>query len=955
MRKAIFPIAIFLLLVNITLLADSKQFVHPGCSHKKSDLERLKAMVQAKIDPWYSSFLTLSKESNAQYTYSVKGSKSFTTVTQDGLNYSALSADVKAAYLNAIMWAATGDVRHADKAVEILNAWQNLTCFTGGGTESLNAGRVAWQLIEAAEIIKSTYSGWLPADIQKFKDMLVYPGYSNTGVPSTLNSNNGTFYWRVYQGDCARHGNQDLFGWRVVMSMGIFLDNEIMYDRALSYFTGLTHRPDDLPYVSGPPINSNSPTSSSDYFLVYSRNGEQNAIPDYGYDGVLTNYIWENGQCQESSRDQDHAILGLGLISSLAEMAWNQGSDVYSMFDNRILKGYEWALRYNVSNNYSFPDQPSSWEPTAESGEFIQRRDRTGRWYSLKVNPHYEGDFVGFSRGNFRADKRPVYEVALAHYDVRMGLTPDLMKWTKRALDISNQEVGYETSGWSLDHLGWGGLTFHRSAWMTGDPVHFENGKPVFEMPEIPYTINAVNYDYFTADGQNRTYYDATPNNSGAVYRTDAVDITAGDNGYVVNDMQNGEWLSYTFKVAVEGEYHIVLRHNTNSTGAQMKVSIDNEMQLESAFPVTNGYEETSFGGVQLTKGAKVIRIYVTGVSNVTSLSRIKIILNPNAIKKINFSSTLNASNQAVLNWSFENIIPTNLRILRGTTKDIGNAVTIKTLSNDMITYTDATVNAKTPSYYYWVVCDEAGTQRTSDVSSVSWGFFFDNFMNPSTALWSVVNGTGSVSGSVLNVNTYSSSKAYLSRTGGVTLHAGNYPILAYKMDSPSGTSTAIHSAVSSILGGGNNMQTGVLNNNVYYYNLHSLGFVSSSGTKMVPVDSIFSSTFFQIRMAVTSSNSSQLSWVGTFKSVSDLSQFIFSDVKSLTESGISFSQRGNKIVLNSLNGRFQLRVFNIAGQLISQKIITSSDGEILFPCNGMYIVSLKGKNVNLSQKIIVN
>lgn len=955
MRKSLFLIVTLLLLANSVLLGESIQLVHPGISHKKSDLDRLKAMVQAKVDPWYASFLKLSNESNAKYTYSVRGNKSFTTVTQDGLNYSALSADVKAAYLNAIMWAATGDVRHADKAVEILNAWQNLTCFTGGGTESLNAGRVAWQLIEAAEIIKSTYSGWLSADIQKFKDMLVYPGYSNTAIPSTLNTNNGTFYWRVYQGDCARHGNQDLFGWRVVMSMGIFLDNEIMYDRALRYFTGLTHRPDDLPYVSGPPINSSSPTTTNEYFRAYSRNGELNTIPDYGYDGVLTNYIWENGQCQESSRDQDHAILGLGLISSLAEMAWNQGSDVYSMFDNRILKGYEWALRYNVSNNYSFPDQLAPWEPSVESGEFIQRRDRTGRWHSLKVNPHYEGDLVGFSRGNFRGDKRPVYEVALAHYDIRMGLSDDLMKWTKRALDISNQEVGYETSGWSLDHLGWGGLTFHRTAWMIGDPVHFEDGKPVFETPQIPGSINAVNYDYFAADGQNRTYYDATPNNEGAAYRTDAVDIVAGDNGYVVNNMQNGEWLSYTFKVPVDGEFHIVLRHNTTATGAKMKAVIDGDLQVEANLPQTNGFEETSLGGFQLTKGAKVIRIFVTGESNITLLSQVKIMLNPNAVKKINVSSFLNTSNQAVISWSFENIIPTNLRIFRAATNNFGEAVVIKTVTDDMTNYTDATVNAKVPIYYYWIVYDEAGTQHVSDVTSVTWGYFFDNFVNPSTALWSVVNGTGSISNNALNVNTYSSNKAYLSRAGGVTLHAGNYPILAYKMTTPTGTTLAVHNAVSSILGGGANVQTGVLDNNVYYYDLQSLGFVSSAGTKMIPLDSILSSTFFQIRMTVTNTTPSQLHWIGTFKSVNDLSQYIVSGVKSLSESGISVALYGNKLMLNSLNEPLQVRIFSIAGQLLSHQITNSSNTEISLPSNGMYIVSIKGNNINTSQKVIVN
>ncbi len=625
------------------------------------------------------------------------------------------------------------------------------------------------------------------------------------------------------------------------------------------------------------------------------------------------------------------------------------------MFGNRILKGYEWALRYNVSNNYSFPDQLTPWEPTVASGEFIQRRDRTGRWFSLKVNPYTEGDLLNFTRGDFRTDKRPIYEVALAHYDIRMGLSADSMKWTRRALDISNQEVGYETSGWSLDHLGWGGLTFHRSAWMAGDPVHYESGQPVFEIPAIPCTINAVNFDFFTADGQNHTYYDTTPTNEGGVYRKDAVDITAGDNGYVIYKMQTGEWVSYTFNVAVEGDYQISLRHNTTGSGAKIKAIVDGDSQMESALPVTNGFENTTLGNIQLKKGVKVIRMYVTGQSNLTSLSQIKIILNPIAPKKINFTAAFNSSNQSVLSWSFENIIPTNIRVFRATTNNFNEATAIKSLSNDAINYTDVNVNAKIPAYYYWVVFDENGTQGSTDVASVTWGYFFDNFVNPAATMWSVVNGTGLVLNNVLNVSTYSSNKAYLSRTGGVTLHAGNYPILAYKLTVPVGTSTAIHSAVSSILGGGGNAYSAVLNDNVYYYDLRNVGFISSTGTKMVPLDSILSGTYFQIRMTVTSSTPSQLYWVGTFKSVSDLSQFIVSDVKSVTESGITFTLHGNKLLLNSLNEPIQLRVFSIAGQLLSRQIINSSNTEISLPRNGIYIVSIKGNNTNISHKIIVN
>ena len=142
--------------------------------------------------------------------------------------------DVNAAYLNALMWAITGDKRHADKAVQIFNTWSNLTNVDPEGTGALNAGLYAWKLAEAAEIIKSTYDGWAPADLQKFKDMLVYPGYSSIGLPASVSWDNGTFYWRIYNGDSARHGNQDMIAWRAMLTMGVFLDNRTMYDRALA-------------------------------------------------------------------------------------------------------------------------------------------------------------------------------------------------------------------------------------------------------------------------------------------------------------------------------------------------------------------------------------------------------------------------------------------------------------------------------------------------------------------------------------------------------------------------------------------------------------------------------------------------------------------------------------------------------------------------------------------------
>ena len=963
MRKYTYIILTVLFLANITLLAESRQFIHPGCSHKKSDLDRMKAMVQAGVEPWKSSFEILNKNPYSSYNYAVKWTLSDVTLVEPAANvvnnYEKFKYDALAAYLNSLMWYITGDERHAQKAVEIFNKMVNIKGIDSNGTKCLDAGRVIWKLLEGAEIIKSTYSGWNAVDIENFKAMLVYPGYSTTTVPtSAINNEKATFYWYMYNGDPGRHGNQGLFGMRGVMAMGIFMDNELMYERALRYLAGQPRRQDDVPHQSGPPIASTSinTASSNIYFNDYSLNGYSSSVPDYGYNEVITNYVYENGQCQESSRDQGHAIVGISIINSICEMAWNQGDDLYSTGNYRTLLGIEFYYRYNLSYNYSFADQLNPWEPSVESGEYISIKDRSQRWLAKKINPWIGNDLTKITRGqNVFGTKAPVYEMFLGHYKTRLGLPYEKIKWITRGDSISKEAVGYEDQGFQVDYAGFGGLTFHRANWMAGDPVRFENGIPIFEMPEIPCSINAVNYDFFTVDGQDRTFSDATPSNEGAVYRNDAVDIISGDNGYVVNKMQNGEWLSYTFKVPVDGEYHIALRHNTTGSGAKMKVVVDDELQVESALSVTSGFEETSIGAVQLTKGAKVIRIYVTGESNITSLSQIKIILNPNAVKKLNITSALNASNQAVINWSFENIIPTNLRIFRATSDNFNAAAAIKTLNNDVATYTDATVNGKISSYYYWVVYDEAGTQYKSDVATVSWGYFFDDFFNPSTALWSVVNGTGSISNNVLNINTYSSSKAYLSRTGGATLHAGNYPILAYKLSAPTGTSFAIHNAVSSILGGGGNVYSGVLNNNVYYYDLRNIGFVSSSITKMVPIDSILTNSLFQIRMTVSSSASSQLHWIGTFKSISELSQYIISDVKKLSDSDIAFAQQNNRLIFKSVNEPMQVRIYSVTGQLIAQHAITSSSSEIQLPPSGIYIVSLQGSTINTSKKIIVN
>ena len=602
-------------------------FVHPGGLFKQSDLDRMRFQVQAKIDPWYASFQEMQKEERAGYDYEVRGHE-FTEVERGGANGGAFESDANAAYLNALMWAITQDKRHAGKCVEIFNAWKDLTHVSGNGTAPLNAGLLVWKMVEAAEIIKSTYPGWQAGDMKDFQEMLVYPRYSDSSVPSAVDREKGGFYWRIYNGDPGRHGNQDMMAYRGMITMGVFLDNQTMYDRALRYFKGDPGRRDDIEMPAGPPIVGDE-KSDNEYVTTYEVEGRKSSEDNYGYNGVLTNYFWENGQCQESSRDQQHAFFGLSIAQGIAEVAWNQGDPVWNAFDSRLLKAFEFASKYNTSYIASFPDQPEPWEPTGN--EFIQRKDRTGRWYSKKINPYYESDFEKVSRGEFPG-KRPIYEQAVAHFGVRMGMSTNDYLWTLRGRDVSILEYGFEKNGFSLDHAGWGALCFRRPARAAGDPVcgFSESGIPQFGIHVLPGKIEAENYDWFPGGGEGRTFHDGTKGNAGNIYRQDGVDIDnrMAEGPYLIN-LEAGEWLSYTVFVPQDGRYGVRVRYRGVAGGA-LRCAFGDELVSDPVGLPTSGKGaewsmQTLAENLELKAGVQVMRILVEGQPERLHLDTIKI------------------------------------------------------------------------------------------------------------------------------------------------------------------------------------------------------------------------------------------------------------------------------------------------------------------------------------------
>ena len=606
--------------IEIASAQSQRRFVHPGITYTQGDFDRMKAMVEARQEPYYSTFLKLKESSYSSLDAPVvnRGEQ-----IQGGCFNATIGVDGRRAHDLALLWHLTGDEAYARKAVEYLNANSFYINTSSRGTGPLDNGKI-YLLIDAAEMMRD-YSDWKPEDQQRFKDMLVHPGYSNTEDFSAKYANywddskNGvTFYWNIYNFDAARFGNQGLFAARSMMAMAIYLDNEIMYDRAYRYLLGMKHREDDLPYPSGPAISSEEPIRISSAMIDYKLEGRKKEIQDYGYDEQLQYYIYPNGQCQESSRDQAHVLAGLHNYVAIAEMAWNQGDSLYSSLNNRLLLGLEWNYRYNLSEIQSYEDQRIPWEPTGvtkdinevtfDNGKYLQIKSRSGRWESVNISSHGRGDVSG--TGGTR-------EMALAHYAVRSGLPVEKYTWLQRYRDYMIEHYGCENWGvapnWFYEWTGWGILTKRLTPWMAGEPVTFVDGQRISGIHKLPSCIQAADYDYYclSENPEGHTYHNIG-NKRGSDYRPDgAVELLKVDDEYVVTQAEDGEWMNYTVKVPETRAYTVFVTYKTKSAPVFSVASDQGRGTKTVILPVSEQWKEQKIGELTLTAGACVLRLSI--------------------------------------------------------------------------------------------------------------------------------------------------------------------------------------------------------------------------------------------------------------------------------------------------------------------------------------------------------
>jgi hypothetical protein len=331
------------------------------------DLSRIRDGVKRLVQPLYSGFEKLRDDPHSQLSYRPAGA-SMEVGRNPTIRASALEGDSNAAYQLALMGHILEDQRYFKLCAAILDDWAGTLKKITGADAILCAGLSPFKLVNAAELLRMSGRNWPQANLRMFAQFL-----RKVVLPV------------IHDFAPFANGNWDTAALKTMMAIAIFTDDVALFDRALVY------------YMHG------------------------------CGDGRLEHYIYPTGQCQESGRDQQHTQLGLAHMGDCCEMAWHQGIDLYGAMDNRLLRGFEYAARYEIGN----------------SVPFVPDIDQTGKYRHTVISS--------------RSPLRPVYEQIYNHYVIRRGIAAP---WTEKAA----AQIRPEGAAFGADHTGFGTLLYSREA-----------------------------------------------------------------------------------------------------------------------------------------------------------------------------------------------------------------------------------------------------------------------------------------------------------------------------------------------------------------------------------------------------------------------------------------------------------------------------------------------------------
>jgi hypothetical protein len=282
-------------------------FKHPGLLWNKTQLDLVRDKVTAGAQPWKAAYdKAMGKYGAAAYKATPFANVECGSYSNPNNGCSEERNDAVAAYTHALSWYVTRDEAHAKKAIEIMNAWSHtLKTHTNSNAPLQTAwGGALWPL--SGEIIRHSYDGWAAADVAAFSTML-----KDVYLASTIKGSGGT------------NGNWELVMIEASIKIAVFLDDHVAFDRALemarkripAYFYVKTDGPTPVP----PPGGGNKDIVA--YWLGQS--------------------TFMDGLAQETCRDFTHTQYGIASSLAIAEIAYQQGVNLYGEESERLRAAME--------------------------------------------------------------------------------------------------------------------------------------------------------------------------------------------------------------------------------------------------------------------------------------------------------------------------------------------------------------------------------------------------------------------------------------------------------------------------------------------------------------------------------------------------------------------------------------------------------------------------------------
>ena len=277
------------------------KMVHLGLLITLDELNIVKE--NQNIEPWKSELAALKASASGNLNYTMKGPfpnifRTGSGETSNLTGWAAHGKDATACYVQALLGYITGDTKYTQNAINLINSWSTTLVSVGGADVELLVGIQAALWAQAGEILAYTNSGWQESDITRAKNMM-----TNIFLPAI----NGF--------DPADGANFSTSCMYATMAIAVFTNNITKFNDAWKAFNSKSGCPND--------------------YSLYKN-------------------IAANGQNVESGRDQVHSWSSYEMLAGIAEIAYHQGLEPYTLGSNRLLTGVEYWCKYNLGQDVSF-------------------------------------------------------------------------------------------------------------------------------------------------------------------------------------------------------------------------------------------------------------------------------------------------------------------------------------------------------------------------------------------------------------------------------------------------------------------------------------------------------------------------------------------------------------------------------------------------------------------------